>query len=655
MANAIRALSMDAVEKANSGHPGMPLGMADVATILFKYFLRFNPENPFWNDRDRFVLSAGHGSMLLYSLLYLTGYKKISLNEIKKFRQLKSKTPGHPELDLSCGIETTTGPLGQGLANSVGMAIAEKHLSSKFGSNLVNHFTYSIAGDGCLMEGITHESISLAGHLNLKKLIVLFDDNKISIDGPTSLSTSENHLNRFKACNWDVQKINGHNFNQIYNAIEKAKKSNKPSLIACRTIIGYGSPNKQGKNSSHGAPLGESELNETKKNLKWNYPPFFVPKQIINKWKETGKRGKKFNKKWDLNFKKINSEKRNLFNNYLKIKIPKKTFLDLKKLKKKFINMNDEIATRKASNLVIEILSKNIPFLFGGAADLTESNLTKSDYQKVFNKKNSSGTYIYYGIREHAMIACMTGISLHGGMIPYGGSFLIFTDYCKPSIRLASFMKKKVIYVMTHDSIGLGEDGPTHQPIEQIAGLRAIPNLNVLRPADSVETLESWEIALKEKTPTLISLTRQNVPNLRKKNINSNLTNQGAYIISETKKKLRDLTFLATGSEVAIAIKAKKILEKKNLNVTVVSMPSWELFERKSITYKNKILGPIEKRIAIEAASTFGWTNYVKSNKYIIGINSFGASAPYKDLYKNFGLTANKLVNLAIKIYKKKI
>ena len=654
MSNAIRALSMDAVEKAKSGHPGMPLGMADVVTILFKYFLKFNPQNPLWPDRDRFVLSAGHGSMLLYSLLHLTGYKKMTLNQLKNFRQLNSLTPGHPELNLECGIETTTGPLGQGLGNSIGMAIAEKHLSSKFGMSLVNHYTYAIVGDGCLMEGISQESISLAGHLNLKKLIVFFDDNKVSIDGPTSLSTSENHLERFKSCNWNVQKINGHNFLEIYNAIKKAKSSNKPSLIDCNTIIGYGSPNKQGKNSSHGAPLGEDEIKKTKQKLNWNYSDFFVPKNISELWKKLAVKGIKENKKWSDTFKKTNIKKRNYFISHLKKKIPNNAFKDFKKLKEKFIDNNEEIATRKASNLAIDIISKKIPFLFGGAADLTESNLTKSDSQKVFNKKNSKGTYLYYGIREHAMVSAMSGMVLHGGVLPYGGSFLIFTDYCRPAIRLASFMKIKAIYIMTHDSIGLGEDGPTHQPIEHLASLRSIPNLNVLRPADAVETLECWETALKLNTPSIISLTRQNIPIIRKKKMSYNLSSQGAYIISETKKNKRDITILATGSEVSIAIEAKKILENKLLNVVVVSMPCWEIFEKKNNVYKNKILGSIDKRIAIEAASKFGWTRYIKNDDYILGMNNFGSSAPHKILYNNFGLNSKELVKLALRICKKK-
>ena len=536
MSNAIRALSMDAVEKANSGHPGMPLGMSDVATILYKYFLNFNPENPQWPNRDRFVLSAGHGSMLLYSLLYLTGYKKITIEQIKQFRQLKSKTPGHPEYDIESGIETTTGPLGQGLANSTGMAIAEEHLSSVFGKNLINHHTYAVVGDGCLMEGVSHEAISLAGHLKLNKLIVLFDDNNISIDGPTNLSTSENHLLRFKACNWDVQKINGHNFKQIYNAINKAKKTKKPSLIACKTIIGYGSPNKQGKNLSHGAALGSDEVEKAKKKINWGHLPFVIPKEISKMWKSVGVKGTNENKKWNQTLKNLNKRKKELFNDYLNKKIDKSCFLELNKIKKKLCASNEEIATRKASNIAINLLQKKIPFLIGGSADLTESNLTKADNQKTFSSSNYKGTYIYYGIREHAMAGAMTGISLHGGLIPYGGSFLIFTDYCKPSIRLASIMKQKVIYVMTHDSIGLGEDGPTHQPIEQLTSLRALPNLNVLRPADAIETLECWEIALKDNTPSVISLTRQNIPIVRKKEISENMSKKGAYIIAETKK-----------------------------------------------------------------------------------------------------------------------
>ena len=653
MSNAIRALSMDAVEKANSGHPGMPLGMSDVATILFKYFLKYNPKNPFWPDRDRFVLSAGHGSMLLYSLLYLTGYKKMSLNQIKRFRQLNSQTPGHPEINLECGIETTTGPLGQGLANSVGMAIAENHLSSKFGKSLVNHHTYALVGDGCLMEGISQESISLAGHLNLKKLIVLFDDNKVSIDGPTSLSTSENHLERFKSCNWDVQKINGHNFSQIYNSIKKAKSSNKPSLIACNTIIGYGSPNKQGKNSSHGAPLGKEEIEKTKKKLNWNYPDFFIPEKILKFWNKLSIKGINENKKWDVRIKKINKEKRNNFLNHLNNKITNNAFDDFKKLKIKLIKKNEEIATRKASNLAIDVLSKKIPFLFGGAADLTESNLTKSINQKVFNKKNPKGTYLYYGIREHAMVSAMSGMFLHGGIVPYGGSFLIFTDYCRPAIRLASFMKIKAIYVMTHDSIGLGEDGPTHQPIEQLASLRAIPNLNVLRPADAIETFECWEVALKLNNPSIISLTRQNIPIIRKLENSKNLSNNGGYIIYQTKKNNRDITILATGSEVSIALETKNILEKKSYNVTVVSIPCWEIFDKKNNDYKNKVLGPIDKRIAIEAASKFGWTKYIKNDDYILGMSDFGSSAPHKVLYNKFGLNSKELVKLAIKVIKK--
>ena len=653
MSNAIRALSMDAVEKANSGHPGMPLGMSDVATILYKYFLNFNPENPQWPNRDRFVLSAGHGSMLLYSLLYLTGYKKITIEQIKQFRQLKSKTPGHPEYDIESGIETTTGPLGQGLANSIGMAIAEEHLSSVFGKNLINHHTYAVVGDGCLMEGVSHEAISLAGHLKLNKLIVLFDDNNISIDGPTNLSTSENHLLRFKACNWDVQKINGHNFKQIYNAINKAKKTKKPSLIACKTIIGYGSPNKQGKNLSHGAALGSDEVEKAKKKINWGHLPFVIPKEISKMWKSVGVKGTNENKKWNQTLKNLNKRKKELFNDYLNKKIDKSCFLELNKIKKKLCASNEEIATRKASNIAINLLQKKIPFLIGGSADLTESNLTKADNQKTFSSSNYKGTYIYYGIREHAMAGAMTGISLHGGLIPYGGSFLIFTDYCKPSIRLASIMKQKVIYVMTHDSIGLGEDGPTHQPIEQLTSLRALPNLNVLRPADAIETLECWEIALKDNTPSVISLTRQNIPIVRKEKISDNMSKKGAYIIAETKKNNRDITILSTGSEVSIAIKAKEILEKKSLNVTIVSMPCWEIFDKTKDIYKNKILGPIEKRIAIEAASKYGWTKYILNEKYMLGMNGFGASAPGEILYNNFGLNAKEIVKLALKIYKK--
>jgi len=652
MSNAIRFLSVDAVEKANSGHPGMPMGMSDVATILFKYFLKFNSDNPQWPDRDRFILSAGHGSMLLYSLLYLTGYKGININDIKKFRQLNSKTPGHPEYNLTEGVEATTGPLGQGLANAVGMAIAEKHLSSKFGKELVNHLTYVIVGDGCLMEGISHESISLAGHLNLNKLIVLFDDNSVSIDGPTNLSTSENHLKRFKSCNWNVKRINGHNYTQIYNSIKKAKVSTKPSFIACKTIIGFGSPNKQGKNSSHGAALGPEEVEKTRKKLKWNYPPFFIPKNILNLWKETSIKGKKENRKWSLNFKK--NKKKKEFLNYLKKQIPKDAFAEFKNLKKNFQKKLEPISTRQASNLTIAALANKIPNLIGGSADLTVSNLTKSDTQKIFNRKNPLGTYIYFGVREHTMVASLTGMSLHGGIIPYGGTFLIFTDYCRPAIRLASIMKQQIIYVMTHDSIGLGEDGPTHQPIEQLASLRAIPNLNVFRPADPIETLECWEVALNQNKPSIISLTRQNIPTIRNDDLSKNLSKQGAYILSETKKGKRDLTILATGSEVSIAIKAKEILEKKGVKVVVVSMPCWEIFDKKSEKYKENLLGPLNIRIAIEAASKFGWSKYLKNDKCFLGMENFGASAPSEDLFNHFGLNAKELADLGSKIILKK-
>ena len=654
MSNAVRALSMDAVEKAKSGHPGMPMGMSDVASVLFKYFLKFNPKNPQWPDRDRFILSAGHGSMLLYSILYLTGYKDMTINQIKNFRQLNSKTPGHPEFGLTSGVETTTGPLGQGLGNAVGMAIAENHLASKFGKSLVNHNTYVVVGDGCLMEGISHESISLSGHLNLKKLIVLFDDNKVSIDGPTNLSTSEDHLNRFKSCNWFVQKVDGHNYKEIFNAIKKAKLSNKPSLIACKTVIGYGSPNKGGKNSSHGAPLGEDEIKKTRKKINWSHPPFFIPNDILKLWKKTEKRGIKENKKWDIRLSNTENKKKKLFLNYLSNKISKSSFSDFKKLKTKFQNSNKTIATRKVSNMAIEILSKKIPNLFGGSADLTESNLTKSDNQKTFNKKNPKGTYLYFGIREHAMVSSLTGMSLHGGLIPYGGTFLIFTDYCRPSIRLASLMNQRVIYIMTHDSIGLGEDGPTHQPIEHLSSLRAMPNLNVIRPADPIETLECWEIALNQKNPSIISLTRQDVQTIRKDKSSKNLCKQGAYIISHGKNNKRDLTILATGSEVSIAIESQQILQRKNISTTVVSMPCWEIFEKQKDTFKENILGPIDRRIAIEAGSKFGWSKYLKNDKYILGLETFGSSAPGIDLYNHFGLNTNKLVALGKKIIKKK-
>lgn len=631
MANAIRALTMDAVEKANSGHPGMPMGMADVATILFSEFLKFNPLDPNWPDRDRFILSAGHGSMLLYSLLYLTGYQDITIEDIKKFRQLESKTAGHPEYGLLEGIETTTGPLGQGLANAVGMAIAEKMLQARHGSKVFNHYTYVVVGDGCLMEGISQEAISLAGHLNLNKLVVLFDDNKISIDGPTSLTTSDDTIKRFEAVCWNAVSIDGHNFTQIREALKNAQKSDKPTLIACSTIIGYGSPNKGGTEHCHGAALGASETEEVRKNLNWPYPPFEIPANILQMWKEIGTRSIKEYQKWyDAN--------RELYFGYM---LPQDWNKSLNKLKQEFLSSNKKMSTRKASGMVLEALSQNIPELIGGSADLTGSNLTKPKEFKAITSDDFSGRYIYYGVREHAMCAIMNGMALHKNFIPFAGTFLVFSDYCRPAIRLSALMGLQVFYVMTHDSIGLGEDGPTHQPIEHLASLRAIPNLFVFRPANAMETAQCYEIALKMPySPSLFSLTRQDVPALNEYTCEAD---KGAYIISPAKGKLK-VTIFATGSEVSIALEAQKELHTKKIGTAVVSVPCAEIFRRQSSRHRAKILNNNSIKIAIEAGIKLGWEQFIGNDGIFIGMEGFGASAPAEDLYNHFGITKERIV-----------
>ena len=635
LSNAIRVLSMDAVQKANSGHPGMPMGMADVATILFKYFLRFNPKNPNWLNRDRFVLSAGHGSMILYSLLYLTGYKNINLKDIKNFRQLNSICAGHPEYIPNTGIETTTGPLGQGIANAVGFAIAEEFLKKKLGKNVINHKTYVLAGDGCLMEGISHEAMSLAGHLKLKNLVMIFDNNSISIDGPTSLAVSDNYKKRFESYGWNYIIINGHNEKEIFSALKKVQISKKPSVISCKTKIGFGSPNKSGKSSSHGSPLGEDETKLVRKNLKWNHEPFKIPKNILNEWRRIGKKGLKLEKKWNKSYeKKKNKINQLLKNNFSKsFKIEKKNAL--KNLK--------TLASRKSSELILNALTKESNTLIGGSADLAGSNNTKTKNHKIIKQGNFEGNYIHYGVREHAMCGIMNGLALHSKIIPYGGTFLIFSDYCKPSIRLSAMMKQRVIYIMTHDSIGLGEDGPTHQPIEQLSSLRAIPNLNVFRPADRMETIECWELALKNiNSPSVLSLTRQNLNPVRKKYSNINKCSFGAYEILRTKKKIK-LNIIASGSEVNLAIEVSHKLAKDGIYSKVISMPCQELFELQSKAYKNKILNEAKFSISIEAGSTDSWKKYVGSNGLNFGINDFGKSAPYKKIYKYFGLTSENI------------
>ena len=645
LANCIRFLSIDAVQKANSGHPGMPMGMADVATVLFKNFLRFNPKNPDWLNRDRFVLSAGHGSMLLYSLLYLTGYKSISINNIKKFRQLNSICAGHPEYHPKTGIETTTGPLGQGISNAVGFAIAEEILKNKLGKDLINHKTYVLAGDGCLMEGISHEAMSLAGHLKLKNLVMLFDNNSISIDGPTNLAVSDNFKKRFEGYGWDYISINGHNEKEIFKALKKVQKAKKPTVISCKTKIGYGSPNKSGKASSHGSPLGVDEIKLVRKALNWKTKPFDIPNKILNEWRKIGQRGEILEKKWN----KVLKRKKIKFNQTLKNNFT----TVLKKEKENAIKEPKSLATRKCSEMTLNALTKQKNNLIGGSADLAGSNNTKTKNHKIIKPGDFTGDYIHYGVREHAMSGVMNGIALHSNLIPYGGTFLIFSDYCKPSIRLSALMKKRVIYVMTHDSIGLGEDGPTHQPIEQLSGLRAIPNLNVFRPADRIETIECWEHALKSsKTPSVLSLTRQNLNPVRKTYPNKNLCSLGAYEVLRTNKKI-NLTILASGSEVNLALEVSHKLAKDKIYSKVISMPCMELFELQSKSYKNKILEETKFKISIEAGSSDCWKKYVGDNGIAFGIDEFGKSAPYKDIYKYFGLESTKIKNIAKKLLNK--
>ena len=635
LSNAVRFLSIDAVEKANSGHPGLPMGMADVATILFKHFLKFNTKNPNWLNRDRFILSAGHGSMLLYSLLYLTGYKSISLDDIKNFRQLNSICAGHPEYHPGTGIETTTGPLGQGIANGVGFAIAEEILKKKFGKEIINHKTYVLSGDGCLMEGISHEALSLAGHLKLKNLIMLFDNNSISIDGPTSLAVSDNFKKRFNSYGWEYIEIDGHNEKQIFRALKKAQKAKKPTTISCKTTIGYGSPNKSGTGSAHGSPLGKDEVNLVRKKLKWNHEPFIIPEKILNEWRKIGNKGAKEEIKWKKYYNKKKSLIEKTFSNEFKENFETE--------KQNIIKNPETIATRKSSEKILTILTETNNNIIGGSADLSGSNNTKTKNHKIIKPGEFSGNYIHYGVREHAMCGIMNGLALHSGIIPYGGTFLIFSDYCKPSIRLSAFMKQRVIYVMSHDSIGLGEDGPTHQPVEQLSHLRSVPNLNVLRPADTMETLECWEIALKNSSsPSILALTRQKINPIRKEFVKENKCSYGAYELSRTNKEIK-LTIFASGSEVNLAIKVSHKLAIESIYSKVISVPCQELLEEQSADYKKKILNETKFKISIEAGSTDCWKKYVGETGLTFGINDFGKSAPYKDVYRHFSLTSENI------------
>jgi len=638
LANAIRALAMDAVQAANSGHPGMPMGMADVATVLYSDYLKFDPTDPKWADRDRFVLSAGHGSMLAYATLHLAGYARPTLTDIRNFRQLHSPCAGHPENFELEGVETTTGPLGQGLATSVGMAIAERHLNALYGDSLVDHRTWVIAGDGCLMEGINHEAIGLAGHLGLGRLTVLWDDNKITIDGSTDLSTSEDIAARYAATGWHVESCDGHDPADIRRAIDAALADPRPSLIACRTVIGFGAPNKQGTSATHGSPLGADEVAAARKELGWTAEPFVIPADIASSWAAFGEKGKSLHAEWNDRF--ANSDKKKEFEDRLSGKVVPgdafKAYLD------GLVAEPPKVATRKASENTLGALTADIAALVGGSADLTGSNNTKTSSTKPLTKNDYSGRYIYYGIREFGMAAAMNGMALHGGVVPYGGTFLVFADYCRAAIRLSALQQQRVVYVMTHDSIGLGEDGPTHQPIEHLQSLRAMPNLLVLRPADAVETAECWALALaQESRPSLLALTRQNLPPLRH-DVSENLCLKGGYRLRDA-SAARKVVLVATGSEVSLAIEVADKLEAAGHGADVVSMVSTELFDEQTSAYQADILPDDALIVSIEAGTTFGWERYTGRHGLRFGIDSFGASAPIEDLFKHFGLTADAI------------
>lgn len=645
MANVIRALSMDAVEAAKSGHPGLPMGMADVATVLWSKFLKFDPANPTWPDRDRFVHSAGHGSMLLYSLLHLTGFEKITLDQLKNFRQLGAITAGHPEVEQDAGIETTTGPLGQGISTAVGMALAERILNARFGDDLVDHRTYVICSDGDLMEGISHEACSLAGHLKLDRLIVLYDDNEISIDGPTSLSFSDDTAKRFEAYGWDVQKIDGHDPEAIEAAIAAAQKTATPSMICCRTTIGFGAPTKAGKSSSHGSPLGAEEIAGARRNLGWDHAPFVIPDEVLAAWREAGSRSGNIHGDWESRLAR--SARRDEFTAAVTGALPSDLSALINGLKKSISEEKPKLATRQASGKALDVLVPAIPEMIGGSADLTGSNNTKTKISTDIFAGAYGGRYVNYGVREHGMAAAMNGMALHGGIIPYAGTFLTFADYCRPSIRLSALMHQRVVYVMTHDSIGLGEDGPTHQPVEHVAALRAIPNLLVFRPADAVETAEAWELMLRnDRGPSVIALTRQGLPTARTEHTDENLSARGAYVLADAEADAR-VTLMATGSEVAIALDAKKALEAEGVGTRVVSMPCWELFEQQDVAYQRKVLGEGTFRVGVEAAIRQGWDRWIGFDGAFVGMAGFGASGKYEDLYDHFGITAAKVAEAA--------
>jgi transketolase len=648
MANAIRALAMDAVEQAKSGHPGLPMGAADIATVLFTRFLKFDAGDPTWPDRDRFVLSAGHGCMLLYALLYLLGYEEMTIDEIKRFRQFGSHTPGHPE--HGPGIETTAGPLGQGLANAVGMAIAERHLAAEFGDGLVDHRTYVLASDGDLMEGISHEAISLAGHLRLHKLIVLYDDNHISIDGPTSLADSTDQVQRFEAAGWAAVRIDGQDPEAVAHALENAQRGSKPWLIACRTTIGFGAPTKAGTEKTHGSPLGAEEIKGAREKLNWSEPPFEIPADILGMWRATGAAGHSMRQAWEKRLNSSPSDTRAEFDRRMRGELPRERVLQaVRSIKEKLAVSPKDMATRVCSEHALEALIAAAPEMIGGSADLTGSNNTRPKGMSVLSAEDYGGRFIHYGVREHGMAAAMNGMALHGGVLPYSGTFLVFSDYCRPSIRLAALMRQRVIHVMTHDSIGLGEDGPTHQPVEHLAALRAIPNLLLFRPCDGIETAECWQLALEYRGgPSILALTRQNLPQLRLGREEANRCTMGAYEIVPAERSDAQVSLFASGSEVALAVEARKFLRERGIHARVVSVPCFQLFRALPLAQRRAVVGPAKVKVAVEAGIRQGWDEIIGSDAAFIGMRGFGASAPYKDLYRHFGITAEAVAKAAL-------
>ncbi|MGB8287945.1 transketolase [Rhizobium ruizarguesonis] len=646
LADCIRFLSMDAVQQAKSGHPGMPMGMADIAAVLFSEFLKFDAADPYWFDRDRFVISNGHGSMLLYSLLYLTGYKDMTIEEIKRFRQIDSRTAGHPEYRHATGIETTTGPLGQGIANSVGLALGERIMNASFGDNLVNHHTYVFLGDGCLMEGISHEAISLAGHLKLGKLIAFWDDNSISIDGATSLAESDDHPARFRAANWHVQQIDGHDTDAIRAAIiEAQKETDRPSMIACKTIIGFGFPTRAGTQKAHSDAPGEDEIAGARKILGWTSPPFEIPEALLNDWRKIGAKGGPARMAWAVRVQTASPDKRDDFERRMNGELPSGWRAAIAAAKQELSGSEKDLATRQASGIVLNHLFDAVPELLGGSADLTPSNNTKAKNQVEIKPGEYGGSYLHYGVREHGMAATMNGLALHGGLIPYGGTFLTFSDYCRPAIRLAAIMEVRSIFVMTHDSIGLGEDGPTHQPIEHLSALRAIPRLAVYRPGDPIETAECWEAIMEApRQAALIALSRQPMPLLRRDPSDENRSARGAYVLQEAEGGERQLTILASGSELHLAVEARSVLQDEGIRTAVVSMPCRLLFEKQDAAYKKSVLGGSRARVAVEAAVQDSWDRYLGLDGVFVGMHEFGASGKIDDVYKKFDITTDAVI-----------